>query len=314
MVGPVTSSGAVATLAAPAAGRTARLTLPPAASLHASIAAAMDGVLGYAAEMLQVAKRRPAVAVHEYRKSLRRARALLALVRPLLAPRTARTLANVLGTAHRATSRLRDSDVLLAVMRALEGRMHIGRRARAFLGGVAALLVARRRRLTADVAASALARHLPAVIAVVPRLTRALPKNTDWGDLEEGLCISYRRARRCFLLAKRRHRRDEPFHDWRKRTKTVNYQLELLASADRSQAEKLRRRCAGLAETQGNVTDLMILRDHILSARTASKDGVARKLCRRIDRLIDKERRRVLDAAKALFLRSPRKWAEKVLA
>src|SRR5688572_28087233 len=62
----------------------ARLALDPSLPPWAALNAAFAGVIAYATAQVPRAEQDPAKAIHEYRKSIRRARALVRLVRPFV--------------------------------------------------------------------------------------------------------------------------------------------------------------------------------------------------------------------------------------
>ena len=228
--------------------------------LARAVANSMSSVVEHAAEMASVARRQPTRAVHEWRKSLRRSRALLRLVRPVLDDPIRQSVNASLRTAQRAASSLRDAEALQLALRSL--RKESGQTAAERRDIATFSRSLRQAAPPAAKAASTLQAHRPRIQAAAARFERALPPELDWPDVEKGLSDSYSRARQA-LRRLRRSEADEQFHDLRKAIKSLHYQAELLASTGHRPATKLRKRLDELAEAQGQVTDLLLLRAHV---------------------------------------------------
>jgi CHAD domain-containing protein len=285
-----------------------RLALAADQPLAPALARALGEVLAHAGRMAARAARQPETSVHEWRKSLRRARALLALTREVLDPRDAAAIAGALSGAQAATSALRDADALLGILGGVRAELRPGSEAARALGRVARALRAERGRARArGDAATLLAKHSPRLRRAAVRYARALPAELAWKDVERGLRASHHRAHRGFEKA-RKHLEDEPFHGWRKRVKALHYQTELLAGLGGKRAERLRARLADLAEAQGAVTDLMVLRAHVRTSGPAAERAGAAALVRRLDKLIAARRAQALRAGARFHERSARKF------
>jgi CHAD domain-containing protein len=226
--------------------------------------------------------------VHEWRKSLRRARALLRLARPAVDDPVRRSVNASLRTAQRAASSLRDAEALQLALRAL--RKQKGQTAAERRDITTFSRSLRRAAPPAAKATSTLQAHRPRILAAAGRFERALPPEMDWPEIEKGLRDSYVRAREA-LRRLRHDEADQQFHDLRKAIKSLHYQTGLLASTGHRPAAKLRKRLDELAETQGHVTDLLLLRAHApdlpalksLIARTIPPNRKASiKLARRV--------------------------------
>ncbi len=289
-------------------GETGRLGLDQRLPLRQGLAAALAGVVAYAEAMAQHCEEGPVQAVHEYRKAVRRSRAVVRLARPLLAPADFRALTRDLRLALRATSPLRDGAVLLATLDALT---------------VSPRLVpardALRRALEGDHPAeqdskvelrrsAALLRGLP------ERFEAALPADVSWREVESALARSYRRVRAARRTA-RRSRDDADVHAFRKRVKELRYQLELLDAATRARPRRVHRALAALAEGLGEVTDLTLLRRNLRLREEELTVGSApvRALCGRLDRLIDARLDRLLERSRRPLRRPPAKFAARVV-
>lgn len=278
-----------------------KLTLSMDLPLARAVAQSMSSVVEHAAGMAGVARRQPTRAVHEWRKSLRRARALLRLTRPVLDDPIRQSVNASLRTAQRAASSLRDAEALQLALRSLRkqpGQTAAERRDIATFGRSL-----RRGAPSAGRATSTLTAHKRRILAAADRFERALPPELDWPDVEKGLRDSYARARKS-LRRLRRSEADEQFHDLRKAIKSLHYQAELLASTGHRPAARLRKRLDELAETQGHVTDLLLLRAH-------APDLPALKSL--IARTIPPHRKAAIKLARQVLHAEPKGFANKLI-
>ena len=290
--------------------------LTPDVPVGEAVAGAMRNVVEHAKGQAPLARRDPARAVHEWRKSLRRARALLRLTRRALDDHQRSRIGAALRSAQQAASSLRDADALRPVIQELKQEPGLTAADRRALDGLARGLAADRRGGQNDQAASVLAGHVGRIESALGRFERALPATLDWKDLESGLRDSYARARRAYrgLRHGKKAGTDEAFHDLRKAVKALHYQSELLASTGHRQADKARRRLGTLAEAQGRVTDLMVLRGQ-LEARRDHRDSpnVSASVDRVVDRAISNHRKPALRQARQLLDHPPKRFARKLL-
>jgi CHAD domain-containing protein len=229
------------------AGR--KLAMRRAWPLRESILLAFSGTLRYARAVARRAEVDPEESVHEFRKSIRRARAVVALLRPALGARSAAGLARELKRAFAETGAFRDADVLLATLRlvavddpALPAIEEALGRERARDGSVAAALEA----------GSRILRPLADALRVT------LPESFSMDDLARGLSRSVRRVQETLTRAAESGR-DADFHEWRKRVKELRYQLEMLASSGSAALKHREKALAALAEELGETTDLILL-------------------------------------------------------
>jgi CHAD domain-containing protein len=279
--------------------------------LRQGVVRAMREVLAHAELMSRLAVRRPSFAVHEWRKSMRRARALLRLFRHLLDDADRERITTALRNAQRATSNLRDADVLLPVVEELVADKHTGGKQRVALVRMKRHLRSERRRKgnAANAARAALSGHLPAVRAAVDRFERGLPAEIRREDLEAGLGKSYRRAVAAFNRSRKDAADDVAFHDLRKATKVLHYQAELLSGAGDARGERVRKQLSQLAEAQGRVTDLLVLRADV----AAPGAGDAESLEELLDKGIARRRRPAQRAARKLLSKPADRFAQRLV-
>jgi CHAD domain-containing protein len=279
-----------------------RLFLPPALSPSEGLGTTFASLLLYAEERAGRCREDPVRAVHEYRKSVRRARAVVRLLGPILGKKALRPLDDQLRQAVSATSDLRDTDVLLGIVRGMKpdlrkpGALNVLERE---LTEGQAENHTRVEEILKDGVARL--RGLP------EQLQELLPDDLRPRDLRDGIEATYRRTRRA-LHDSRRAFDEAAFHTWRKRVKELRYQLELLEVEESlsDQAE-----LAQLAKDLGELTDLVVLRDALRKsdARPRSNQASQDQLSKRIE----KQRRAVETEAAGMFLVAARKFARRAI-
>ena len=243
------------------------------------------------------------VAIHDYRKALRRARAVLGLVEPVLPKEESRTIRRVLRDARRAVSTARDQAVAPAAI--AEMLLTDDERAVA----EAALAAARQAAPPPDEIARLLADGSARASAQLGALETALPPQIEWEVVARGLAATYRDARRRLRRAKHSRR---AFHGWRRRTKELTHQLELIARHAGPRAEALRDRYTELSDALGGIVDLIMLRELVLAHGAGREADRVDELVEHIEDQIAVAIRHARRAGKPLFERGGRKFARKV--
>ncbi len=265
-------------------------------ALRAVVLAAVKNALEPARAARAHADARPAAAVHEVRKAIRRVRAIVELLGNTLPRRERKDLRKALVQARRSLGPARDlavaSDALVEVATAPE------------VAPAAAAIVAAAR---ADAPPAGgivddINRAIDVALAQGDALAAALPDEVRARDLVRGLASTYGRARRARRKAKRS---DRAAHRWRRRAKELSYQLSVFR--DVPAAEELREGLARLDDELGEVVDRLMLKDFVgLYGHAAAADAVGAMLAQIDDELIAKG-----DAArkhsKHLFAARPRK-------
>ncbi|HET6870455.1 MAG TPA: CHAD domain-containing protein [Solirubrobacteraceae bacterium] len=164
----------------------------------------------------------PVEAVHEARKSLKKARSILRLGRGALDSDQRRRDNAALRDAGRKLSAARDAEVMLEATDELAERF-AGRVPQATFEAIRRHLAAERGESDAGLTGQ-VAEELKAVRS---RIDEWPSRKTGWKALEPGLKRSYARGRAGFERA-RSHPTAENLHEWRKRTKDLWYHLRLL--------------------------------------------------------------------------------------
>jgi hypothetical protein len=203
-----------------------------------------------------------AEAVHEARQSVKKARAVLHLLKQNLG-RDYRVDGRLRSLAHRLSS-LRDADASPEIMNALRDH-YPGIVTRSMSRAVQRGLLARTRGTVARVDPD---RLLPLVAGELERLRtrvqRRIRRVTQAGAMRSGLKRGYRRARKAMACV-RTHHEDAQFHAWRRRIKDHWYQMRLLGCLN-THAQARIRRLKQLATWLGDDHNLVVLRATILEA------------------------------------------------
>jgi CHAD domain-containing protein len=275
--------------------------------LRAGLGAAFSGAIAYAQAMAEAAGRDPVHAVHEYRKAVRRARAVVRLARPIVPRRAFSALNQELRQAVAASSATRDAHVLEAALEHLPGRSSdpARRAAREALEAI-------RAEQGSTQGAQRVLRHGAWTLNGLPaRFFESLPRDVCWLDLESGLRGSYRRARKARAEAGRTGD-FAAIHDFRKRVKELRYQLELLEAAAELALKRDHQQLARLAQRLGTVTDLIALR-RLVAGRPELDSAAGRRLVRATDGRIALLLARELPRTAALFEKRPRRFVARIM-
>jgi hypothetical protein len=263
-----------------------------------------------------LASRHPSArAVHEVRKELKRVRATLRLMRESMGVQAYRRDNIVVRDAARPLTAVRDARVLIETLERLdpksreansESRYSFARRLHRALRHEQR--EGRQRLQPRDLAAAA--RALRAVERRVKALTDTKLRR---GSLDTALTRAYRAARKACAQARRRPH-DDLLHEWRKQTKYLSSQLDIVLPLDARFAKDLRR-SKRLAECLGDDHDLALLNVKInqyLPPGGANRGDAPEKLRSRLLR-----RRKTLQNAAArlggkLFATKPKRWGAKI--
>ena len=309
MTDPITIAGApkAPRRVARSSTRGRKLRLRRAVPLRQAALSAFKSVVSNARRIAAAAAQNPEEAVHEYRKSVRRARAIVALLRPTLGRSAARGIAERLRGAFRETSVLRDNDVLFATMNGLAGEDP------ALLAEAAELAARIGDEKDAPASVEVLRRSALHLAALPAALDVLLPPDFSTSDLEAGLARSYRRTRQALERAVET-RDDADFHAWRKREKELRYQVELLASGGSNPLKRREKALGELARELGEVTDLMVLRRKLEALAGPGEPGQDRPLIEKARGVARQRADDLLSREPTLFGETPRAFARQVLA
>jgi len=247
--------------------------------------------------------------IHGARKQLKRARATLRLIREAVGDERYRRENIAARDAARPLSQARDAEVLSDALAGLLER---------FGSDASGLQVAPlQQRLTTDrrsAAQSLPAKQLGEIKRALKRcLTRAQAwrlESSGWSSLETGLRATYRRARRALRKA-RAERATEDLHEWRKQTKYLWHQLQILAPLATGPVGELADEFHHLADYLGDEHDLAVLRERV--ATPAGELSVTRQaLLSRIDERRSDCQRDAIALGHRLYAEKPSALAQRL--
>jgi len=215
--------------------------------------------------------------IHSARKSLKKARAALRLLRPGTSNARYRSLNAKLRDAARPLSQVRDSKVLLDTLRSLQRRHDKSMRSLQ-LAGFKHALDAERTKLAHQITAprnGALA-HSRGLLRDCLRDAEHLPTDstTQWAIVADGLQRVYRKGRRAMAEA-RRSGEPAAFHEWRKQVKYLRYELELLEPLWPALVGELADQAHKLSDYLGDEHDLTVLAETAAARHDLFRDEAA---------------------------------------
>jgi len=242
-------------------------------------------------------------AVHDYRKALRRARAVLSLVARALPKSERRAVRRALQEARRGVSPTRDQAVAPEVIHGLALDEVSRDAANAIIANAQTALPANAeiKQLLAEGAARAAAQ--------VEALEAALPATIGWDTIEHGVRDTYDAARRARRAAKRSKRQ---FHTWRRRSKELTYQLDALASLAGAHVTEIAHEIEGVADSQSPAVDLVMVRDFVRTYGQGIAPEAFDQLVHSIDGQLDDLMRDSRSAGRPAFRKKPRKFARRL--
>ena len=255
----------------------------------------------------------PVENVHEIRKSVKKMRALLRLMRESLGERTYRCESMFLRDVAHQLSDARDAQIMVEVYAKLT-RANGADRAR-FPASVGQALRRNRDAMNALVLAKSVLPQVGEELAQArPRIARAASVPDGWSSLEDGLRRAYRRGHRAFAEAYR-HPTLETFHEWRKGVKDLHYDMRLLSPIWPVTLESLGDTTDTLGDLLGDDHDLGVL-ERFLRANARGFGGLRtlRGPLRAIARRRDELRSRAKPIGEALYQDRPRIFVERIEA
>ena len=282
-----------------------KLTMRRGVPLRDAVLGGFSRIVAHARAAARRASADPIESVHDFRKSVRRARAVVALLRPSLGRTAAGGVTHELRRAFGPTGALRDTHIRADTLRNFPSddpaRDAILRALEEEAGGESApagkLLDA----------GSRILQPLPRVLEVT------LPRAYAMDDLARGVARGWRRTRRALKRAAATGL-DADFHEWRKRVKELRYQVELLASTGSAELKRREKALADLAQELGRVTDLIVLRSALLSRQELGTLPAAASLMEEIRLAIGERSRELLARGPEVFAEPPAEFARRVLA
>ena len=250
-------------------------------------------------------------AIHEARKSIKKVRALLRLVRPELGEFYASESAR-LRDAGQKLSQLRDLGALITTFDELkkERGKTLGRIS---LTAIRHALVFHKKRVEAEMSIRELMHSLADSLGLTLRSIPHWPLKTGgFAALGPGLKQTFRAGKKAFGELNK-HASREKFHEWRKRVKDHWYHVRLLENLWTDVIKGYEQTLKELEDALGEDLNLAILRDHMLSASGPQGEG------RAVDRVVwaiddsRKElRKRALAIGRRVYAEKPRQFARQM--
>ena len=271
--------------------------------LRRSLVAAFSATADAAREAAGKVEKGLHTAVHDYRKALRRGRAVLSLVAKALPKSERRAVRRALQEARRAVSTARDHAVAPDVLTNLSLDEVSREAANAVLANAQAAMptAAEIKQLLAEGAARAAAQ--------VEALEAALPAGISWEVVSDGVRDVFEAAAQARSAAKRSKRQ---FHQWRRRSKELTYQLEVLGGFAGSNVAELEHEIEAIADTQSPAVDLIMARDFIRTYGQGIAPEAFDQLVHSIDTQLDDLMRDSRNAGKAIFQKPAKKFARRL--
>ena len=259
------------------------------------------------AAAVKALKRRPLtdVAVHDARKHLKRARAMLRLLRPALGRKTYRRENAALRDAARPLSAIRDAKVLLETFDGLVARGWHPRNPAAALA-LRQWLDARREglgRATVN-APRPLSGPLEALRAAHRRAAHWRTGRHGWSVLGPGFARAYRRSREALKHA-RAMRTPQSLHAWRRRTQSLWHMLRALQPLQPDSVAALSGQAHRLADCLGEHHDLTVLAGTLAVLASSTDRAAVEGLMPLIDRRRGALERRAFALGARLYRESP---------
>jgi CHAD domain-containing protein len=242
-------------------------------------------------------------AVHASRKALRRARAVLGLVGGALPKSERRAVKAALQEARRTLSTVRDHAVAPEALAQMALDSEDRATANRVLGNAAEAMpaVGEIKQLLAESAARAAAQ--------AEALQAALPHDVDWEVVSDGVRHAYGQARRASRASKRSK---SWFHTWRRRSKELVYQLELVAQHAGPRVTAIHEELSGVSDTLGPAVDLIMVRDFVTTYGQGIAPEALGHLRDSIDTLLDELMKTARKAARDAFRQKPRKLEKRI--
>jgi CHAD domain-containing protein len=252
----------------------------------------------------------PVTAVHDSRKALKKARAVLRLGRGTIDREKRREVNAALRDAGRALSSARDAEVMLQALDDLAERF-VGQVPQSTFDAIRRHLEAERdparQRLLESGLTAEVARELESFEAGIDDWTL---RRGGWKALEPGLLRSYRRGRHGLAVA-RAHPTVENLHEWRKRAKDLWYHLRVLKRFAPGIIGGYADEAHTLADLLGDDHDLAVLRETLeAGAGTLAVDVDA--VTQLIDRRRDRLQAKALVVGDRLYAESPAAFARRM--
>jgi CHAD domain-containing protein len=241
----------------------------------------------------------PVAAVHEARKSVKKSRAVLRLVRPALDRGTYRRDNRALRDGARTVARVRDADVMVETVDELRGRF-VGQEPAAVFEALREALEQEARAARPGPNAELGADLVETLRTVAARVDGWPLDGADWRVAVKGARRAYARGRKAFAVADA-DPTSENLHEWRKRVKDLWYHERLLKPSWPGVLDAQADAAHDLSDVLGDDHDLAVLAERLRDDAPTADAG-------EVLELIDQRRSELLAQARSL---GRRVYAEK---
>jgi CHAD domain-containing protein len=242
-------------------------------------------------------------AVHESRKALRRARAVLSMVAGALPKSERRAVRAALQNARRSLSTVRDHAVAPGTLGAQTLDDGDRETAKRVLDNAAEAIpaLAEIKQLLGEAAARAAAQ--------AEALAAALPAEVPWAVVAGGIAGVYREARRARRQAKGSRPR---FHTWRRRSKELVYQLDFISAHAGARTLAIRADVAAVTDQLGPAVDLVMLHDFVQTYAQGLPGGDVEQLRDELDRQLEARMKDARKGGRDVFRPKPKKFIRRL--
>ncbi len=270
--------------------------------LRAKLIAEFQSAVSAAKEAAASVDRGAEAAVHDSRKALRRARAVLAMIGGSLPKGERRAVRAALQDARRSLSMIRDHTVAPTTLAQLDLLEEDRDTAKRILDSAAEALPssAEIKQLLAEAATRAAAQ--------AEALVAALPPAVDESIVFDGIIDTYADARRARGGAKKK----TWYHTWRRRTKELVYELEFLAKHAGPRASAIHEEIGAVSDTLGPAVDLIMLREFIETHSQGVDADAVKHLRRTIDAQLDDLMKTTRKTARDAFAQKPKRFGKRL--
>ena len=272
--------------------------------LRAKLLGEFAKAVQHAVEAATSADQGAAAAVHDSRKALRRARAVLSMVSRALPKSERSAVKTALQEARRSLSTIRDHSVAPETLGQLVLSDEDRETAKRVVDNAAEAIpaLAEIKQLLGEAAARAAAQG--------EALEAALPAAIHWDTVSEGIRDVYAEARR----ARRASKHSKPwFHTWRRRSKELVYQVDFVASHAGPRANAIHAELSGVTDALGPAVDLIMLREFVETHSQGIPANSIEHLRDTIDRQLDDLMKDARKAARDAFSLKPKKLERRLV-
>ncbi|HWU91003.1 MAG TPA: CHAD domain-containing protein [Kofleriaceae bacterium] len=237
-------------------------------------------------------------AVHGARKALRRARAALSMMSDALPKSERRAVRAALQDARRSLSTVRDHAVAPETLGDEERET-----AKRVLDNAAEAIpaLAEIRQLLGEAATRAAAQ--------AEALAAALPAEVGWDVVAGGIAEVYGEARRARRLSKRSR---AWFHTWRRRSKELVYQLDVIAAHAGARTLAIRAELDAITDQLGPAVDLVMLCDFVQTHAQGLPAKDVERLRDELDRQLEEQMKEARKAGRDAFRQKPKKFLRRL--